>query len=153
MDKKNIITAILLIIILVLITVGFVYFNTNTGKAFTTIKKGVYQDNVDKTFLTNSVMLWKPNQQGVLNGLAITGKVSGKGQVRSYLVDEKDMYLIMELNLENETISFANLCNETCKLNNFVEEKYLIRFELTEDIKLNVDTITYGLGERLNQTQ
>lgn len=153
MKKKNILTIAILIAILVLVAIGFIYFNTNAGKAFIQRKAGVYKDNIDKTYLTNSVMLWKPNQNGILNGAALSGEVSGDGTVRAYLVNGKNLYLMMELRLENETTTFTNVCNETCNLQGFTANKYLLRFEVPEFTTIKINSITYGIGQGINQSK
>ena len=75
--------------------------------------------------------------------LQITGNASGNGTINLMLEDQLDSYQIAYLEVENQTLSFNQLCIDTCNLSNINTQE--ISIDVDGNITFYLQTIHYDI--------
>ena len=87
--------------------------------------------------------MWTPSESVNLKSLGLSGNVSGTGIFAAHLIYEDKSYLISYFMVNNETITFEDVCEETCTLSGFDDSKYIIKFTL-EGVEVKLDNLVYS---------
>ncbi|MBT7497566.1 PQQ-binding-like beta-propeller repeat protein, partial [Candidatus Woesearchaeota archaeon] len=146
--------SVLLVLIIFLVSFGtHLNFVGKTTHILGMFVDGEFQDNVDKWYESNKVYLWSPSYNVNLHGVALSGNVSGTGEVKTYLVHEQEQYLINSFTVDNEVVRFDESCTETCDLGGLESKKYLLRFEIAGDVRYQINSIKYSSSSIIGQEE
>jgi len=141
--NKEVIVYFILFLIIVLVGL-FIYLGsshlTPTGYySFGDYERG---DPIQASYDSNSVYLWEPKEDIQIKYVGLNGHVSGKGTLKVTLFDEENSYELVNLDVNDENISFTNLGAEN--IHTLARDaKYILRYEVG-GVSLDIESISYS---------
>ena len=107
MKDNNLWFHVSVLVVLIIFLVSFGTHLNLVGKSthiFGLLIDGEFDDNINKWYDSNKVYLWSPSYNVNIHGVALSGNVSGTGEVKTYLVNNQEQYLINSFSVTNESI-------------------------------------------------
>jgi len=107
-ETKGILIVTLLMLFILPVLIGTVFedssFNSFDLTGLFVKDRDIYFDYLGKSYDSDSVVLWIPDEQIKIEGLALSGNATGTGYFQANLIYEDKSYLIAQKMLNDETI-------------------------------------------------